>query len=327
MNWLTDYSYRKNVNITGSVTDPVSNYQMLLEVGASAGGDVHCDGECFNFPEDIAFTSADGATEIDFWIEDKAADPIKVWIEAPSIPISPGTAKIYMYYRKSGAVSESNGDATFRFFDDFEGVSLDLTKWTPSGLVSVAGSIVTLDRSGSDAEIATKDAMNVVEPFIVEAKYQHPSRYRNRLYLTTAFSGGSPTGYDYGIFSPEIYWNGNTGFNLSLSTWYIVKWINTTTNYTWKILTMAGAEVISKSHGSAIADAKYLTFVGTENDASDFKLDWVYARKFIDPEPTWGAWSASEAWYTVWKIKDLLAYYDIKKKGGFSVSVGGMLWP
>jgi Uncharacterized conserved protein len=51
-----------------------------------------------------------------------------IWIKVPYIPAN-GNATVYMYYGNPNAVSKSNGDAVFEFFDDFEGTSLDTNKW------------------------------------------------------------------------------------------------------------------------------------------------------------------------------------------------------
>jgi hypothetical protein len=230
--------------------------------------------------------------ELSHWIENGTINTptTKIWVRVPSIRASPNTSTIYMYYGNPSATSASSGNATFIFFDDFLGTSLDTTKWafTTGGSVSVSDSIVTINRTGSDAALWTSSTMSVSKPFTVEVKYQHPSRFRNRVYLTTSVAGGSPPpSADYGIFDPSIYWNGVwSGLNLSLDTWYIVKWIDTSTDYTWKILTTAGAEYYSKSWGSSISGTNYLMFLGEGGDSSDFKLDFVRVRKYATTEPT-----------------------------------------
>jgi hypothetical protein len=45
----------------------------------------------------------------------------------PSIPA--GESNITMYYGNSEAVSQSNGETTFDFFDDFSTTILDTNKW------------------------------------------------------------------------------------------------------------------------------------------------------------------------------------------------------
>lgn len=78
--WLTGYDYRKEITITGQ-SGAGTNYQVLLKIGSSSGRDLHLDGNASNFPNDIAFTDSDETTELDYWVEDPTADPIRVWVE------------------------------------------------------------------------------------------------------------------------------------------------------------------------------------------------------------------------------------------------------
>ena len=87
---------------------------------------------------DLRFTSSDGSTLLNYWIESYiSATSAIVWIKIPSIPISPCTATIYVYYNNSGASPSSNGTNTFIYFTHFD----DLTGWTQqTGTWSVSNS-------------------------------------------------------------------------------------------------------------------------------------------------------------------------------------------
>jgi len=132
MSWLSGYSYRKKVTISGS-SGAGENYQVKLSIGSSSGGDLHLEGHCEDFPNDIRFTDDDGATLLDYWIEDPTQDPITVWIKVKDN--LDNNVDIYIYYGNPSASSASDGDATFEFFDDFTGKSINakfLTNWTKS---------------------------------------------------------------------------------------------------------------------------------------------------------------------------------------------------
>jgi|GEM_PF-1865978 len=270
------FSYRREIAIHNTGGESLVFYQIKVVLSSSN----------FDFSKarpdggDIRFTDSDGLTFLNYWVEswDFASQKAVVWVNVPSI--GPGATKtIHLHYGNPDAQDAGSGTATFDLFDDFE----DLAAWNQSGsTVSVADGIVTLD-SGSTPSI-WRD-ITIASPFIVELKYQHPSKYRNRLYLAKP-GMGSPTGYDYGIFSPSIYWNGFTGVNLSSNTWYIIRWENTQSDYVWRILGLDGIEVLSRSHGSAISDLSRLIFAGTESPDSDFKMDWVRVRKYSAAEPS-----------------------------------------
>ena len=228
---------------------------------------------------DVRFLDGDEVTPLAFWIEswDSTASPAVVWVKLPALAAS-ASRTIYLYYGSAAAEAASSGADTFPRFDDFD----SLSAWSQSGSgVSVAGSVVTLD-SGANPTIST--TLTVPAPFTVEVKYQQPSSFRNRLYLTKPATG-SPTGYDYGIFE-SLFWSGFSGVTLIPNTWYVVRWDNTLTNYTWRLLAMNGSEVFSRSHGSAIAGLNTLNFAGTDRSDSDFKLDWMRVRPYAASEPT-----------------------------------------
>ena len=110
MAWLAGWSYRKAITITGQ-SGAGTSYQVDLDIGDSAGGDFHLEGHCTNFPQDIEVTDNDGTTLLDFFIEDLTADPLKMWVEVADDLGS--NQAIYIYYGKSGASTDSDGDATF----------------------------------------------------------------------------------------------------------------------------------------------------------------------------------------------------------------------
>ncbi len=270
------FSYKREITLNNTGGADLTFYQVKVVLSASN----------FDFSKtrpdgaDIRFLDPDGLTPLNYWIEswDSSGQNAVVWVRVPSIGAG-SSKKILMYYGNPAAVDESNGHGTFDLFDDF----MDLTSWNSSGSsISVTDGVVTLD-SGSNPSI-WRD-FSIPSPFIAELKYQHPSRYRNRLYLTKP-GLGSPTGFDYGIFDPSIYWNGYTGVNLSLDTWYVIRWENTPSSYVWRILDLNGTEILARSYGSAIGELSRLIFSGTESSQSDFKLDWVRIRKYSAVEPT-----------------------------------------
>lgn len=113
MGFLAGWVYRKKISITGK-TGAGMDYQVLLSIGALAGGDFHLEGHCTNFPQDITITTDDGETKLDHWVEDLTADPITVWVEvADSLE---DNVDIYVYYGKSCETTLSNGPNTFLQF-------------------------------------------------------------------------------------------------------------------------------------------------------------------------------------------------------------------
>ncbi len=69
---------------------------------------------------DIRFTNSDGSTLLSHWIEYFEENTIAViWLELDEVPPF-GTSDFYMYYINPAAVSSSNPEETFVFYDDFD---------------------------------------------------------------------------------------------------------------------------------------------------------------------------------------------------------------
>lgn len=122
--WVGDWIYRKS-NSPSRPSGAVTNYQMKLLVGESAGADganVHCNGHVLPSFNDLRFTASDEETLLDYWIESiSGVTPNQiatVWIEVHSIGVDP--TPLYMYYGKATAPAASSGVDTFIRFDDFE---------------------------------------------------------------------------------------------------------------------------------------------------------------------------------------------------------------
>ena len=117
MGWLSGWSYRKTVTITGEA-GAGTDYQVDFSIGEAAGGDFNIESHCTSFPNDIQVTDNDQLTPLDYWVENLTVDPITMWVEVADDLGS--NADVCVYYGKSGEASASNGFETFDFFDDFD---------------------------------------------------------------------------------------------------------------------------------------------------------------------------------------------------------------
>ena len=140
MAWLSGYSNRKKGSVNATTAGSQTLYQLKLIVGESSGAsgeDIDCENHCVDFPNDIRFTKEDELTKHDYWVDTSSLEgttpnrKVTVWIEVASIPAS-GSVDFYMYYGKSSDSGESDGDNTFKFFDDFSKTieAKYLTNWT-----------------------------------------------------------------------------------------------------------------------------------------------------------------------------------------------------
>ena len=297
MAWLSGWSYRKEITITGQ-SGAGTNYQVDLDIGASAGGDFHLEGHCTNFPQDIAVTDNDETTPIDYWIEDITADPLKMWVEVTDDLGSNQT--VYIYYGKSGATTDSNIDDTFIFGDDFPGSSVDTNKWDILGTdySSVSGSILTLD---AGTENPPYNNLNSKTTFGVG----HVTEF----YINPGVVGGSGAAKFFGLgngASPAWYTN-TDGFYASSGGW---TFLNNAVS--------AGATNVDDSaykkyaiHKESASSMKWYkdgvemtssgvdpTFEGSSS-VSFFAgiamyIDYLFVRKYNSPEPAYSSAGSEE---------------------------------
>ncbi|MCK5216324.1 MAG: DUF2341 domain-containing protein [Methanosarcinales archaeon] len=201
--WLTGWSHRKEITITGQ-SGAGTNFQVDLDIGDSAGGDFHLEGNCTNFPQDIQVTDNDGTTLLDYWIEDITADPLKMWVEVAD---DLGTNQtIYVYYGKSGATTDSDGTATF--LSHFDGDSTGWTEVDPNTHISFTNNRLEwsgLDRD-EDAYVYQANA-NVDGNIVIEH--------------TIYFTAISAWGYGItGIVGDIVDDAANIDNSITMSTWY-----------------------------------------------------------------------------------------------------------
>ena len=137
MAWLSGWSYRRKITISGS-SGAGTNYQVLLRIGESSGAtgcDFHLDGKSANFPSgtnqggDLRFTADDGITPLGFWVETvQGTSPNRiayVWVKVSSDLET--NQEIYCYF---GNAAASNGSSiTNTFIREIDGAQPVKGSW------------------------------------------------------------------------------------------------------------------------------------------------------------------------------------------------------
>ena len=314
---LSVWSYRKSVSLS-RVSGSVTNYQMKLLVGESSGAvgeEVDCGGLCKSDFSDIRFTTSDGVTLLDYWIESISGTTpnqlATIWVEFNSIGSTATT--FYMYYGNSTASSVSNGTNTFLFFDDFSGSSLDTTtNWTQTaGTTTVAGSVAKVNLTGSSM-IYTKNTFATDTACRMLAKYSSNSSY---LWF------GPRTATDYAA-----------GFYVNYTAAGVLNAVNRNTTPTYSGMGDVGNGGVYKIYEvkrNAIEDVRYSVdstsvIVNTNvtstalpvkiwAEGQDGYFDWVIVRKWFSVEPTWSAWSEAESIIVVYTCSGIVMVDDLPR--------------
>lgn len=330
-NWLGDWAFRKSHTINAAV-GAGSGYQVQIIAhygsGNDSGSDVYCGSSCRIDFGDLRFTSDDGASLLSFWMQEKVDGSYAVFWVKIGADLSVANATIYMYYGKSDATTTSNGDNTFIFFDHFDGTTLDASKWVVrQGDVSVADSELVLTANTSYAQRGLIDGLTTFGPntavhtrarlsqlsTITEhfCSMRQSGSWDNR--AGDAWTTGSPNQVEY----ETVQGNYSTGSVVSLN--------NVTVDHLYMASWASGG---SKFYQDSVLEATNNENVPSVNMVPVFYegqgtgqcyVDWVFVSKWVDIEPTQGAWGPQEQ-----LIKPDLFLYSINnviRKFGESFSI------
>jgi len=323
MGWLSGWTYRKKITITGA-TGAGTNYQIPLLIGESSGAsgyNFHLEGKSASFPSgrdaggDLRFTASDGSTLLDFWVESVSGSSpnrlAKVWVEVTADLGS--NQDIYCYFGKASASNASNGADTFPLFDDFPGSSVDTNKWNSDtnagGTISVGSSILTLTvntQSSSRAELRSKLTFDV--NYAIRALANFPTAGIN-YYPYLAFSNYDNASYPvtYSSEHGSLCCYGDNGrvnsrhLNNRSST--LVAW----TQNAYKVFevrrTSSAISGLEEGGNSGSVTTNIPTGAlsicpaheaGNPPVSESFLVDWILVRKYVSTEPAFSSAGALE---------------------------------
>ena len=304
--WLSDWGFRKSIEITENNGEDLTNYQVKFDVnygsGADSGSSVYLDSNCSTDFSDIRFTGDDGDTLLDYWIEEfTASGDASIWVKIPSI-LDSATATAYIYYGNNGVSTISNGTENFPFFDHFLESSLNTTKWDEVGTVSVSSSEVNLDNDdkllgktafGYDYAIharckadeqdiiilsfADGDALeNTNELWISNTDVTYPNVF-NRFLARSKYPVGATDSYYDGDDFRDTYYV------------YQIKRISGEVKYC-----QGDTLLTTRTTHLPTVDLFPHFAVWDSSQESTLTVDWVFVRKHVDSEPTITDWGSVE---------------------------------
>ncbi len=318
MAWLTGYTYRKSITLSRA-SGAVTNYQMKLLVGESVdavGEDVHCAAHCQTDFDDIRFTTSDGTTLLDYWIESvSGATPNQlatIWIEFDSI--GTGATTFYMYYGNAGAAAYTNGANTFIVFDDFErGNDGDTIggSWTEVTAHVHISTDHNYERGGSRCAKFVGAGATYPQATIPQVAADGTYAIQFRIWKedaadTRTLNHGNGTRYAYVFVQADdnidYYDVGtvDTGANLLVDQWDLIGIQNI--NFTGNTYDIMQAGSIIQSGAAMYTNAGFSGKVGMYGYANaagvDYYIDDYIVRNFRATEPAWGAWGAENGNYS-----------------------------
>ena len=296
------WQYNRIINLKENSGNDLTDYQVLINLSGN------------NFPveanesgADIRFVDEYGNV-LNYWIEEYSysAKKARIWVEVPEIH-SNGIVTLQMYWGNPSATPRSNGDATFMFFDDFEGNCLNKNKWQIGNnpIISISNSILTLKSSYSTSRLGHIKTLNSFKPPIV-LRYKWNAAEPDSWYYGYLGIGNfsnnhySSVGYVYwskyesalysgpSIHPPRVGIRESTeGYIIpdpSIGRWFTSDFI------------VEDNSLTEVRNGNTYGPANYTSYAGDiymgisyptyDYDYTILKVDYIAARKYISSEPT-----------------------------------------
>jgi hypothetical protein len=315
--WLDDeWEYRKNHTIQGTAAGAQTNYVMQVIVhngsGTDSGKNIYCDGKCKSDFGDIRFTSSDGLTELDYFLEEyNSGKNASFWVEIDSIPASPGSTSINIYYGNSGASTTSDPENTFLFFEGFEG-SHSLTSGSGSVNIESGGisgsyqgdidgggsyavvydSASSFSRTGHFYEAYVKYTESDTIPVGIHFLGQNTGEQGYQMIIDDRDSGSTPS-----LRKDTDYGSSVTGsYSAGADNWIFFRAYADSSSFYGQVYEDAFTE--STASTAQFSDSSYSSgsVGGFAYQDGGGKMDNLRVRKRASPEPSHGSWSEEEGY-------------------------------
>ena len=190
--WFDDtYTYRQRFEIANAGTTQ-TDFQVSITLDTAtliSAGKMQSD--C----RDIRVVDLDNKI-LPHWVETNGLNSCNqtttvIWVKASSLHA--GGTTLLAYYGNSSAENISDGNKVFIFFDDFNNVVIDTTKWTATGNLlststSTASGRLRADRANGTGSIYSNTTF--ARPFILDMDYyptQYPSGWEGGYHGTMSF--------------------------------------------------------------------------------------------------------------------------------------------
>ncbi|UCG03359.1 MAG: DUF2341 domain-containing protein, partial [Candidatus Heimdallarchaeota archaeon] len=305
---LQDWVYRKEHMIhpaAGASTDYQVRFTVHYGSGTDSEGNVFLDGQCQTDFDDLRFTSSDGKTELDYWIEEiHLGENATIWVEIKA-DLNSSTQIIYLYYGNSEVSTTSDGTETFLFFDDF-----DTDNW------NYLGTTVTINPTEgrmywectSLSGYAYYDLGTIYDQFALET-YGQRTNIAGLGNMHIGLTDSPTTYHDYNDAviqhfqytatnkqAARIYYGGtdNTVYGIPNETIGI--------DYRWQLLYNTSHVTVrnldlnqhTNATGPALTTLDNVIVCTRERENNAGYFYWMLLRKYVYPEPTHGEWKNPE---------------------------------
>ena len=314
--WLGDWQYRKRITLKGEA-GAGTQYQVLLSIGQNASAqnfNLHLDNNATSFPDDLRFTSNDGETLLSHWVEELSGNPgqqtAKVWVRVSGNLNT--NQDIFVYYGNPAAVSASNPQSTFVFYDDFNRADVaDITQEANyikrgNGSWSIQGNQLRMAGGTNDPNKLIIESLGVVDyPVLVHTRmrleaFGNADASRTGVSSHMDFASGEGynflfrdhQGHRFRLLNDKRSWGEGYASDWDLLKWYYMEMAVTVPSSTqglvrvWEEGTIRPSFQTRSFGGGNARPWGYIGLTGSNSAADIIWYDYIMVRKFAENEPS-----------------------------------------
>lgn len=258
---------------------------------------------------DVRFTSSDGTTLLDYWIENEVdANYATFWVKIKD-DLSTQNQTICVYYGKDDVTTTSNGNNVFLLFDDFTG---DLSKWSIiTGAWQVQNGCLTIEPTPDYNYLVSANSVGISGIAIGSKIKSEPDgdtlAHAGLIWHATNQTGTNqeneqvylrPHEYDHTVWSniqPGYYsrsiltfHDSTFGSYFAWSTWHEVE-VRIPPSGDVKLY---GDDSYWADCGAQKYSHDHIGFVA--HDSGEDYWDYILVRKYVNSEPSPGNWGNEE---------------------------------
>lgn len=302
-NCTAGWNYYMPITVSNPNTSPLTDHQVMITVNTAAlvaSGHMQSDGDDIRF-----FSSSVCCEEYPYYIDSGMnSTATKIWVKLPSVP-SGGSNTFKMFYGNPTASAGTNGAATFKLFEDYNGPTNQFQLYCSSGTATATPGSGTMTYAwtgaglwGSDSTFALSGVYtaetNVLAtsgdwPELAFAKTTNTSSYSIMCHNSTSSDvvlGESPVPVQPTYCGGMNYASIGSATSTQVGTWSLT-WVSTG-NIRGTFPVVGTLTSTSTAHAK---DAPLRVFLGGAAGIGSMTVDWVRVRKYatITPTATMGA--------------------------------------
>jgi hypothetical protein len=279
--WVTNYYY---VLVDLASATPIDDFQVKVELTPTNFDYSHVDVS----GNDLFFKSLDGAITLDYWIENWNYDGDSIiWVKVASA----GDTQVRLYFGNVAENhTESDGNTTFKLFDDFSTSTIDFDKWNtsdaPENFDIVGGNLRVTNSSTYPYMTSVSTSFNAYTGLVISVKISNITgnhSLMNQLALGNGANGCDWYGdgdYDRRIkFNGSASWRNGDGRGFTTQDGVYTLYMNSTSIIT-KVNRPDGVSYEDTFLGTTSNDNRSLSLFGPYNASYD--VEYIIVREFSD---------------------------------------------